>query len=390
MVTSCFPPSAGGIERCVFELSTRLSSSGHHVTVLTSSRGLPRGRYDYWQEQAGHIIRYPERFRFLEVPVVPQIPLGLIGSEKFDVIHIHGMTPTQTDLALFISTTLDSRVVYTHHFDPQTRGGLLTELYSLLGRRVVSFADIITASTASYAESSSILNHLLRRVRIVPMGVDPARFENVKATLSAEEYAKLESFDLRTLYVGKLVYYKGLEYLLKAFSIVRVANSCLTIVGDGPEKNHLIRLAQQLGISDRVLFLGRQPDSKLPKLYAMSNVVALPSISRREAFGIVLLEAMASGKPVVASNIPGVSELVRDGETGFLVPPSDHRGLAQALQNLLDDSITAKRMGEAGRAVAKTRYTWDKVTDDFVRLYDVDGKSDLPRAGETAYAVQTQ
>jgi glycosyltransferase involved in cell wall biosynthesis len=349
------------------------------VTVLTSSRGLPLGKYDYWLEQVGHVVRYPERFTFLEAPVVPQIPLRLLADGNYDVIHIHGMTPTQTDLALLIAKTLESKVIYTHHFDPQTRGGHLTKMYNLLGRSVVGFADVITASSVSYAESSSILNPLLAKVRIIPMGVDPAKFENVKATFVSEDDMGFESFDLRVLYVGKLIYYKGLEYLLKAFSTVKASNSCLVIVGEGRERLNLTRLAHELGISDRVFFLGRQPDWKIPMIYAMSNVVTLPSMTRREAFGIVLLEAMASGKPVIASNIPGVSEVVQEGKTGHLVPPSNYRALAQTLQSLLEDTKTASRMGEAGRILAKNSYSWDKITGDFLQLYAHDGELGLHR-----------
>ena len=141
------------------------------------------------------------------------------------------------------------------------------------------------------------------------------------------------------------------------------------IVGEGREKSNLMSLAYRLGIASRVLFLGRQPDTKLPSLYAIANVVALPSVTRREAFGIVLLEAMASGKPVVASAIPGVSELVEDGKTGFLVPPSNPPALAHALRSLLRDKRSAKTMGDNGRVLVKNKYNWDRITQEFLELY---------------------
>ena len=368
MVTSCFPPSVGGIERCVFELSKRMKKMGHQVTVVTSSRGLAPRSYNTWSEEVGHVIRYPERFTLVEVPFVPQIPLRLLGGD-YDAVHLHGMTPSQTDLALLVSKTLKAKIIYTHHFDPQTKGGRLTSMYSILGRTVVGLADEITASTASYAQSSPILAPLINNVRIIPMGVDPDNFEKRHHSLASDERRRYEAFDFRVLYVGKLIYYKGLDHLLQAFSLVQHPSSCLMIVGEGREKSNLMSLAYRLGIASRVLFLGRQPDTKLPSLYAIANVVALPSVTRREAFGIVLLEAMASGKPVVASAIPGVSELVEDGKTGFLVPPSNPPALAHALRSLLRDKRSAKTMGDNGRVLVKNKYNWDRITQEFLELY---------------------
>src|SRR5208337_2921755 len=103
VVTSCFPPSVGGIERCTYELSSRFALSGHQVTVITSSRGLPTGSYNHLIDNVGQVIRYPESVALLELPVVPQIPVRVLLDAKYDVVHIHGMTPAQSDLSLLFS-----------------------------------------------------------------------------------------------------------------------------------------------------------------------------------------------------------------------------------------------------------------------------------------------
>jgi len=373
LITSCFPPSPGGIERCVFELSTRLKRRGHETTIITSSRGLPIGTYNQIWDHVGHVIRYPEQFTAFEVPVAPEISARLLFDSDYDVLHIHGMTPGQSDLSLVASKLSKAKIVYTHHFDPQTYGGHLTKLYSYVGRCTIGLADVITASTSSYARSSQFLKPYLSRVRIVPMGVDSARFDSQSSTANSQIYdlaPALTSFQKKILYVGKLIYYKGIDNLLYAFSELRGTDACLMIVGEGVEKWHLTQLAKQLHVSNRVFFLGTVPDPQLPSTYSAADVVVLPSITRREAFGIVILEAMASGKPVVASAIPGVSEVVRHGMTGYLVPPGNPTALASALESILLDQARAKRMGGEARRLAANQYDWERIYEQYVTLYE--------------------
>jgi glycosyltransferase involved in cell wall biosynthesis len=379
MVASCFPPSIGGIESCVFELSTRLSQQGHHVTVLTSSRGLPSRTYNDRAHQLGHVVRYPERLTFLEVPIIPQIPAKLLLDDKYDVVHIHGMTPTQTDLALIASALRGPRAIYTHHFDPQTRGGHLTDFYSYVTRPILNLAEIITASTLSYANSSKFLQPYLKKVKIIPMGVDSARFEDIHNEPTFESAEEIQSFDARILYVGKLIYYKGLDHLLHAFCKLKANEACLVIVGRGAEREHLNQLAKRLRISDRVFFMGAIPDSQLPSIYAISDVVTLPSVTRREAFGIVILEAMAASKPVVATAIPGVCDVIDNGRTGYLVPPADSNALASALDYLLENRAEARRMGEEGRITVRMHYDWQKVISMYLDLYGNSIQNSEPR-----------
>jgi rhamnosyl/mannosyltransferase len=339
--------------------------------VITSSRGLPVGSYNYVSRQVGHVIRYPERVAFLEVPIVPEIPVRLLCDFKYDLVHIHGMTPLQSDLSLLASKLSKAKIVYTHHFDPQTRGGHLTTLYSYVGKCAVGLADAITASTRSYAESSNFLKPFLRKVTVIPMGVNSSQFSVATLHHSMfESFPRIDSFEGRVLFVGKLIYYKGLDYLLHAFSQMKTSRTCLIVVGDGGERERLTRLARQLRITDRVFFLGAVPDSQLPFVYSIADVVVLPSISRREAFGIVLLEAMAAGKPVVASAIPGVSEVVLDGRTGYLVPPRDPIALAAALDSILQDRSIARRMSDEAKRVANSRYDWEHVCKMYFDLYE--------------------
>jgi rhamnosyl/mannosyltransferase len=348
-----------------------LTQIGHDVTILTSSRGLPAKIYNNQVDGVGHVIRYPERFAIVEVPVVPQIPSRLLLAEKNDVIHVHGMTPSQTDLSLLFLRLKGAKAVYTHHFDPETRGGHLTEFYSFFGRSVLKFANTIVASTQSYAQSSPFLKPYLGRVRIIPMGVDTNRFNNNrKNPYLLETNPELMRFEKKILFVGKLIYYKGPRFLLEAFANLKTKDVCLMFVGEGSEKKQLIQLANHFRVSERVFFMGAVADSTLPFLYTFSDVLVLPSVTRREAFGIVILEAMASGKPVVASAIPGVSDVVEHGRTGYLVPPANSTALARAIDTILEHSSTARLMGDTARQITRTKYDWEKVFAKYLQLYE--------------------
>jgi glycosyltransferase involved in cell wall biosynthesis len=202
------------------------------------------------------------------------------------------------------------------------------------------------------------------------MGVDVKRFDGKATTSCIPNANELLAFENRILFVGKLFYYKGVRYLLEAFSKLASDEVCLMVVGDGAERPNLTSMARRLGISNRVYFLGTIPDSLLPSTYALANLVVLPSISRREAFGMVILEAMASGKPVVASAIPGVSDVVDHGKTGYLVPPRDPERLSKAIDSVLQNPSNAARMGEEARVTARLRYDWEQVYSSYVSIYE--------------------
>jgi glycosyltransferase involved in cell wall biosynthesis len=239
-----------------------------------------------------------------------------------------------------------------------------------VGRSFLRYADAIVASSWGYAKSSPILSPFLQELDVVPMGVDVRRFDGKVADSGVPRENELMAFENRILFVGKLIHYKGLRYLLEAFSKLESREVCLMIVGDGSERAGLISMARRLCISDRALFLGSVPDTLLPSTYALADVVVLPSISRREAFEMVILEAMASGKPVVASSIPGVSDVVDHGKTGYLVPPGDPEKMTKAIDNLLQNPSNATKMGEEGRVTARLRYDWEKVYSSYSNIYE--------------------
>lgn len=176
---------------------------------------------------------------------------------------------------------------------------------------------------------------------------------------------------LTVLFVGGLDRahsFKGLPILLQA--VPRISDVRLRIVGDGDLRPQYEQQARALGISDRVEFLGSVSDGELPNMYRQSDVLVLPSIGRSEAFGVVLLEAMASGIPVIASDLPGVRTVVADGETGFLAPPGDVSALADRIGSLARDSEQRQRMSAAARQRVEERYDWERVMERWLKIYD--------------------
>ncbi len=175
---------------------------------------------------------------------------------------------------------------------------------------------------------------------------------------------------LRVLFVGGLDRahaFKGVAVLLKAVS--RVPAAQLFIVGDGDLRSTYEEQTRALGIADRVTFLGAVSDADLPAVYRSANVLVLPSTVRSEAFGVVLLEAMASGVPVIASDLPGVRTVVVHEQTGLLSPLGDAAALAEHLTTMVRDPERVHQMGMAARRRVEERYTWDRIIDRWLEVY---------------------
>ena len=142
----------------------------------------------------------------------------------------------------------------------------------------------------------------------------------------------------------------------------------LRIIGDGPERGVLEKQARDLKVQDRVEFIGALPQAELPRYYAECSVFVLPSI--REGMGLVLAEALLCGAPVIAANSGGVTDIVKDGETGLLVPERDAQAIANAITRILNDRALATRLVENGYKFVQERYTQERVAEQFVKVYE--------------------
>ena len=243
------------------------------------------------------------------------------------------------------------------------RGGRRPTYGRVVQRALYRRADCVIVSSPALAAESALVRHA-RRVAVIPFGVTLERYEHVdEASRSRANRVVAAVPGPRMLFVGRLVYYKGLEVLLDAMA--RCEGS-LVIVGEGPLEGALRALVTEKRLGERVLFAGRVSDADLPAFYQACDVFVLPSIARTEAFGVVQIEAMAAGRPVVSTNLPtGVPWVNQDGVSGLVVPPGDPAALGDALRRLLDDGALRQRLGEGARRRAQAMFSRERMVATF-------------------------
>ncbi len=335
-----YAPVLGGIENHVRTLAEGLVQAGHQVTVLACDPGPVTRR---------ETLCGVEVIKAGRLTTAASMPLSLAQArflirQRPDVVHIHSPYPLGE-----LTNWLLGRgrvTIITHHSDIVRQRGWL-RLYAPLLRRVLAAADRILVDSPPYIETSPWLQPVRHKCQAVPIGIDVQRFTPP---------ARRSGAGTRLLFVGRLRYYKGLDTLLQA--MVFVPEARLELVGDGPLRAELELQSQALGLQDRVDFVGEVDDAHLPGYYRQADVFVLPSNSRAEAYGIVLLEAMASGLPCITTELgTGTSWIVRHGVTGLVVPPNDPRALAGAIRRLLQDPDRHRAMGAAGRRRVEQEFT---------------------------------
>ena len=353
-------PVLGGIENHVRLLAEEEARRGLEVTVLVTS---PTPRTVVEEANGVRIIKAA---RLATVASTP-LSLGLflwVRRLQADIAHLHFPYPPGEVANLLLGQA--PHTVITYHSDVVRQKWLL-RLYRPLLWRVLCQADRIIATSPLYIESSPFLRAWREKCVVIPLGIDLTPFQRVderRARQLRRRYGG-EKCPL-ILFVGKLRYYKGLQYLIEAMKTVEAR---LLVAGTGPMEGTWRRLTEREGLAGKVLFLGQVPDDELPPLYRACDLFVLPASERSEAFGAVLLEAMASGLPVVSTELgTGTSYVNRDGETGLVVPPRDPQALAQALRTLLADGELRRQMGERGREWAR-RFSKEGMAQAVIRLY---------------------
>jgi len=365
-----FPPWRGGAETYNYNLSKNLTLLGHQVQVICASDPEPPRRQLLEQIE---IRRLKSIGRIYGVPIVPDLPLAL-GDVEADILHANFPNPYNASIASLISILKDIPAVLTWHNDlpPVSVGAsLIAYVHDNLAAPIylLAFKKIISTSE-SYAETSKTLQRYRKKVVIIPNGVDTERFNpktdgsQVRARYNLEESKVI-------LFVGALTRwhrYKGVDILIKAFMEIQrqLKNARLLIVGEGDLKPEYQALGSR--IEHKVIFAGNIDDDELPSYYAASDLLVLPSLDRSEGFGLTLLEANATGKPVVASNVGGIPSVVTDGVNGLLVPPCDEKTLAKTVINLLRDEDRLLEMGRNGRRIAEG-HDWKQIAKKTEELY---------------------
>jgi len=355
-----YDPYMGGIETHLSILCDGLRTSDEvEVLVCNSHLRTERDRVN-----GVPVTRAGAWLRALSTDLCPALVTELSRCH-YDVLHLHTPNPMGMLAYLLAKKPRAHRLVITHHSDVVRQAGLRRVLGPLFAA-TMGRAHCIVATSPNYAKTSEELEPYRDRVRVVPYGIDPRPFRDPAHDPLAQELRS--RFGRRVvLGTGRLIYYKGFEVLLEAMAQVE---GHLVLVGDGPLRGALEARAKTLGILQRVTFAGEIHQREIPAWYRAADVFALPSIARSEAFGIVQLEAMASGLPVVNteldSGVPFVSLL---GQTGLTVPPRDPSALASALNTLLDDGALRIKFGNQARERVLEHFTSERMVRDLRAIY---------------------
>ncbi|MDI6855318.1 MAG: glycosyltransferase family 4 protein [Candidatus Thermoplasmatota archaeon] len=362
-VTPYFYPHIGGVESRVINTSKYLVKKGHDVTVFTSL--LPNTKeYDFYE--GIEIRRVKPLFTIYKTPITPKLTKII---KDFDLVDAHTPPPLQAYYAAVACKLQKIPLVLTYHCDPEIPsliGKLIVSIYNItLGQYTMNVASRIIVTTSGYAATSRTL--WKSSVTVMPTPVDTNIFKpDLNSGIAIRKRYNLNNNDFVVLFVGRLVAHKGLEYLI---SSAKHTNAKYLIVGTGELKAKIEKQVAIENLKSKIILAGRADENALPGYYNACDVLVLPSTSRLEAMGLVVLEALACAKPVIVSDIPGVKETVVDGKDGFYVEPMSGKALADKINYLAEHIELCKEFGKYGREKIVQELTWDKVIDKIERVY---------------------
>ncbi len=355
----------GGVVRHIISLENHLTRMGHSVKIIA-----PASR---------PVDDYGDRF----IPIGKPRPVPTSGSiaritisltltnkvnqvlkdEKFDIIHLHEpLAPMLCTTILRLSTTVNIGTFHASEARPSyrwTRAIFMSGLYKKWFRRLDG-RIAVSRPARDFAN-----RHFPSSYEIIPNGIEVEKYHPAVPPLPQFKDGKTN-----ILFVGRLEKRKGLEYLLKAFRLINpdYPDSRLIVVGPGTRlRGKYMKMVSEAGLED-VVFVGGVDEYEKTRYYSTADIFCAPATGH-ESFGIVLLEAMATGKPVVASNIPGYASVLTSGAEGLLVPPEQEVPLAQAITQLIRDKALCRQMGRCGITTADN-YSWEKVSARVMDYYD--------------------
>jgi glycogen(starch) synthase len=368
---SAFYPSLGGVEELVRQLALAYRRAGVPTIVVTEQwprslpafeeyEGVPVYRFPFrvpdggWKVRLSYLLRHERTCRQM---------LRVLRNHSVDLLHVqcvssNGYYALQAARALKLplvvtaqgELTMDASHVYDRSpFLRTVLGELLTDAVHVTACSGNALADVERFYGRPFGGRASVVYNGIR----------------IEDFAGAEPYASARPY---VFGIGRLVKQKGFDILLRAFAAANVPSHDLLIAGDGEERAALAQLAADLGLGDRARFFGRADRKQAVALFRGASFFVLPS--RREPFGIVNLEAMAAGKAVIATQVGGVPEIVRDGETGLLVPGDDVNGLAAAISRLAADAGLRERLADTARRFVGP-FDWSEIARSYLSVYDM-------------------
>ena len=366
-INKYYYPHIGGIERVVQQIAEGLCLKTE-MTVLVSSEDKRRHEES---DNSINLIRLPRNIKIDSMPISFSLFSELRKlSKNQDIIHLHMPFPLG-DLACLLSGYKGKIVLWWH--SDVVRQKKLMFFYKPIMKKMLKRADAIIVATKGHIEGSAYLKPYSEKCWIIPFGVE----ESIEAV--ADKYMEKKTIELndreqaikqevRFLFVGRFSYYKGCDVLIKA--LAGVENATLYMAGTGNIEGELKKLSEELGVAHKVHFIGKVSEEELCKQYMECDVFVLPSVARSEAFGLVQIEAMAFGKPIINTKLDsGVPYVSLDKDTGLTVTPGNVQELAKAMQWMVNNRDERLRMGERARNKMKKEYRLSDMVDKVLELY---------------------
>ena len=377
ILTFCpLPPTiTGGIEEYAYSVIEELRDKGYNVIVATSKFN---DNIKYPDPKEGYI--YVPSFSILKRPI-PKNPASFLklasAIRSSDIIHIHMPYPFIESFSALVSKLFHKKVVVTYHMDARIDDSFSSKkwvpFFSIIEKAYVwlsarwacSLCDVICTNTMGYALTSNVLKKYLSKIKVIHQGIRKELYNQLDYSKARELRSQYLNgrYSHMVTFVGRLVPYKGLHYLIEAVNILKVAhpNIIFVIGGNGPEKDKMMNMVNSYHLTN-VKFIGFVPDDTLFSLFAASDLVVSPSISNLESTPISLLCALSSGTPVIGTEVGGTAETIpNDGVLGSIIPARDSNILAETIVKMLDKKRTERIDKHLPRF-------WSEVTDDYLNL----------------------
>ena len=358
LVSDAYYPHFSGVTEYAHGLATWLRKKGHQVDIITGAYGARD--QDYPAIRIGKVHRIPGLGSFATLPIgidVPSRMRSILEQGRYNIVHTNG--PIFPDLSFFAVKYAKTPVVATFHTYSDKGFPFIDIIYRKVFSGVNERIDVRIAVSIYAAETNK--RFVPGDYEIIPNGVDTERFNprGEKITWMLNQKT--------VLFVGRLDKRKGLHRLIEAFRFIKDDAVCV-VVGDGPLKQRYINQVNAYGLRKRFVFVGRVSTDKLPAYFRSAYIYTSPATGN-ESFGIVLIEAMASGTPVVASMIKGYDTVVSNGENGILVRTEVPETYARALDLLLENKNLRKRIIRNGLIDVQEKYSWGVITKRMLKIY---------------------
>jgi len=381
-IVCVFPPYSGGIGTSAKRFGDILSQD-HQITTFTLKHHDDDGKKNNLDiKRLKPFLRYGHG----------GLPFSLLFTlAKFDCLYLHYPFFGASEIVwLFLLFHKKTKLIIHYHMDTEQLAWYLKilALPSLLIRKsLLKRADKIISASFDYLENSQIADFAKNnqsKIYEVPFGLDTNKFipklpekENslisqAKAIVNYVTKTFIKRGQVNLLFVGGLDsahYFKGLNVLLEALGQLQNTNWTLRIIGTGNLQTKYETKSLVLGLNNKVKFLGKVDETTLIKSYQESDIFILPSINSHEAFGLVLMEAMACGVPIIASRLPGVRKVFRDNIDGYSCQVGDSADLAAKLDLLIADEPKRQAMGRSARSYAVSKYSWETVANQIKRVF---------------------